>query len=54
MNSPLVWFWTFMIYGSIAWYTVLLFVIGYRGGLGLIQMTRRLKDDGIRTTSRDD
>ncbi len=37
-----IWFWTAMIFGSIAWYGSLLFLVGYKGGREVIQMAQNL------------
>ena len=36
------WFWTAMIFGSIAWYVTLLFFVGVLGGCEIVQMTKDL------------
>jgi hypothetical protein len=41
-DNPLVWFWTAMVFASIAWYSYLLFHIGIRGGWEIVRMTRVL------------
>ena len=47
----LVWFWTAVIFSSIAWYGLLLFLVGFKGGLEIIQMTKNLtaKPEGGQT-----
>ncbi len=40
MNDPFVWFWTLMIFASIAWYGFLLFYIGFKGGRELRHMAK--------------
>lgn len=42
MNDFFFWFWTAMIFGSIAWYFFLLFYVGYKGGWEILRMTRAL------------
>lgn len=42
MRTPFLWFWTAMIFGSIAWYFFLLFYVGFKGGFEIIAMTRSL------------
>jgi len=42
MNDVLVCFWTLMIFASIAWYAVLLFYVGIKGGYEIVQMARTL------------
>jgi hypothetical protein len=41
-NNFWIWFWTLMIFGSIAWYGILLFIIGFKGGREVIQMAQNL------------
>jgi hypothetical protein len=43
MNDVFIWFWTTMIFASVAWYGLLLFYIGARGGKEIIQITKTLK-----------
>lgn len=35
-------FWTLMIFASILWYAFLLFYVGYKGGVEIFSMARRL------------
>jgi hypothetical protein len=42
MNTFFIWFWSGMIFASIAWYTVLLFYLGVKGGIEIKQLTREL------------
>lgn len=42
MSGLFYWFWAAMIFLSIAWYAVLLFYVGYRGGREVVSMTREL------------
>jgi hypothetical protein len=42
MNTFFIWFWTAMMFASIAWYTILLFYLGIKGGVEIGQMTRAL------------
>jgi hypothetical protein len=44
MNDFLVWFWTLMIFASIAWYAILLFYVGIKGGYEIFHMARALAD----------
>jgi hypothetical protein len=44
MRDPFVIFWTAMIFLSIAWYTYLLFHVGWRGGRDILNMARSLRD----------
>lgn len=43
LQNPWVLFWAAMIFSSIAWYTLLLFVVGIRGGREVLQMGAALK-----------
>ncbi len=42
MNDIYVWFWTAMIYASIAWYAFLLFIVGGKGGFEILRMIKAL------------
>lgn len=42
MNEFYAWFWAAMIFLSIAWYAVLLFYVGVRGGREIVEMTDSL------------
>ena len=42
MYDPFLWFWTVMIFASIAWYAVLLFYVGVKGGYEIFRMARNL------------
>ena len=44
METFLVWFWTVMIFASIAWYAALLFYVGIKGGYEIVQMARNLTE----------
>lgn len=44
MTNPFTIFWAAMIFGSIAWYSFLLFYIGAKGGREIRQMTKDLRD----------
>lgn len=44
MNDLFVWFWTLMIFASIAWYAILLFYVGIKGGFEIVRMTRTLAE----------
>ena len=49
MNDIFIWFWTAMIFASIAWYGFLLFYVGGKGGKEILQMIRALtkrRDEG--------
>ncbi|MEW6303743.1 MAG: hypothetical protein AB1705_09745 [Verrucomicrobiota bacterium] len=43
MSNLLIWFWTAVIFASLAWYGFLLFYIAARGGKEIVQMTRVLR-----------
>ncbi len=43
MNEIFLWFWTAMIFASIAWYAFLLFYVGAKGGRDIIHMTDQLR-----------
>jgi hypothetical protein len=55
MNELLVAFWTFLIFISLAWYGVLVFYIGVKGGREIGTMIIRLQKDekGGSTPSSD-
>ncbi len=42
MKDPFAWFWTAMIFSSIAWYTFLLFYLGIKGGFEIARMIKAL------------
>lgn len=42
MNNGYAWFWTAMIFASMAWYFLLLFWVGIKGGWEILRMTRAL------------
>jgi hypothetical protein len=42
MNEILLWFWAVMIIASIAWYAILVFYVGVKGGYEILQMVRNL------------
>ena len=42
MNDPFVWFWTVMIFASVAWYAILLFYVGIKGGYEIVRMAQNL------------
>jgi len=42
MTDFFVWFWTVMIFASIAWYAILLFYVGVKGGYEIVAMARAL------------
>jgi hypothetical protein len=44
MNSVLIWFWTAMIFASIAWYAILLFYVGIKGGWEIVRMAKTLSE----------
>ena len=41
-DNPFAWFWTTMIFASLAWYSILLFWLGIRGGREILRMIRVL------------
>ncbi|MBI2926228.1 MAG: hypothetical protein HYY24_11050 [Verrucomicrobia bacterium] len=43
MNELFLWFWTAMIFASIAWYGFLLFYVGAKGGRDIVHMTDQLR-----------
>ena len=44
MKDLFLWFWTAMIFLSIAWYAILIFYVGIKGGYEILRMTRALSD----------
>jgi hypothetical protein len=42
MNDFWYWFWTAMVFCSIAWYFFLLFYVGFKGGLDVLSMAQSL------------
>ena len=42
MSGLLVWFWAAVIFSSIAWYAILLFYVGGKGGYEIVQMAKDL------------
>ena len=48
MTTLFVVFWTVMIFASIAWYGLLVFYVGFKGGREIKAMTKALerRDDG--------
>jgi len=44
LDTLFQWFWAAMIFGSIAWYAVLLLYVGYHGGREILQMTKDLSE----------
>lgn len=42
IDQCFVWFWSAMVFGSVAWYGYLLFHVGIKGGGDIIRMTRAL------------
>lgn len=56
MKDPFAWFWIMMILLSIAWYGVLLFLVGFKGGREIIEMTKALShgaENGKRHATSD-
>ena len=46
MSDAFLWFWTAMIFASIGWYGFLLFLVGFKGGRELREMTKLLARRG--------
>ena len=42
MDDAFKWFWTAMVFASVAWYAYLLFHVGIRGGWDIYRMVRAL------------
>ena len=42
MSEFYAWFWAAMIFLSVAWYAVLLFYVGFRGGREIVEMADSL------------
>ena len=42
MDEVFAWFWIAMIIFSIVWYSVFLFLVGFKGGREIIKMTQNL------------
>lgn len=38
------YFWTLMVFASIAWYIFLLVYVGFKGGVEILHMTRRMSE----------
>jgi len=43
VDSMFRWFWAVMIFSSIAWYGLLLFYVGIKGGFEIVRMATALK-----------
>jgi hypothetical protein len=43
MDNFWLWFWTIMIFSSIAWYGFLVFFIGFKGGKEIKTMVKDLE-----------
>ena len=54
MNDAFLWFWSAMIFASIAWYAYLLFHVGIKGGWDIVRMTRALSARGNESRSNTD
>jgi len=55
MTELFLWFWTVMIFASIAWYALLLFLVGIKGGYEIVAMARALSaehNDDDQATAR--
>ena len=44
MNSFFVLFWTVIVFASVAWYAILLVMVGSKGGRELRDMVRKLSE----------
>jgi hypothetical protein len=44
MKDVFIWFWSAMIFSSIAWYAALILYVGIKGGYEILQMTRALSE----------
>lgn len=53
MNNLFAWFWSAMVFLSIAWYAVLLVYVGIKGGYEILQMTRALSEPSTKSESCD-
>ena len=42
MSNPYVWFWAAMVFASLAWYSYLLFHVGWKGGWDIVELAREL------------
>ena len=42
MNTFLIWFWSALIFASIAWYGFLVFYVGIKAGREVRELTRTL------------
>jgi hypothetical protein len=47
-----LWFWTALIFASIAWYGFLLFYVGAKAGHDIVQMTRQLRERDAASKSK--
>lgn len=49
--NPLVLFWAIVVFSSVGWYALLLFLVGIKGGMEIVQMTKNLtaKPEGGQT-----
>lgn len=44
MEKFFSFFWTLIVFASIAWYVFLLVYVGIKGGIEILQMTQRISD----------
>ncbi len=44
MDTLFSYFWTLLVFASIAWYVFLLVYVGIKGGIEILHMTRRMSD----------
>ena len=42
------WFWTVIVFASVAWYAFLLFWLGGKGGVEIFRMTRILREQAAK------
>ena len=40
----LEWFWTLILFTSVAWYGLLLFLVGIKGGADILEMMKSLSE----------
>jgi hypothetical protein len=44
VRAVFIGFWTVMLFASIAWYAILLFYVGVKGGYEIAQMAKSLSE----------
>lgn len=52
-ESYFAWFWSAMIFASIAWYSLLLFLVGIRGGWDIVRMIGALTGERPKAPGSD-